>query len=85
MTIAALEQCEECGGCYGAHRGGCLQGNTDGRGWLTCDCGNKIYLLPIREYHGEDWGGCHVHHLCEKCPLHNSEVLLNKVKEVFGP
>ena len=77
------KHCEECGG-VGAHRGGCTKGDTTGRGWLVCDCGTKIWLLPVKDYMVEQWEGCHTKHLCVTCPLNNMDKLLAKVKEVFG-
>ena len=54
-------------------------------GTLDCECGNRVTLIPHRDYMGEEWAGCHVRNRCERCPLADTTKLLNKVVEVFGP
>ena len=54
-------------------------------GTLDCECGNRVTLIPHRDYMGEIWDGCTVRNRCEKCPLHDLTKLVAKVVEVFGP
>lgn len=79
-------KCQECGGCHGAHRQSCrASDNGASKQWLTCQCGTRVFIRPVREYHGDEWGGCELHHACDTCALLGNAALLAKVKEVFGP
>ncbi len=53
-------------------------------GTLDCECGNRVTLIPHRDYMGEEWAGCTVRNRCEKCPLQDLAKLVAKVVEVFG-
>ena len=61
-----------------------LQKSRMDPGTLDCDCGNRITLIPHRDYEGEAWAGCNTRNLCESCPLNDSHNLISKVMEIFG-
>lgn len=79
-------KCEQCGG-LGAHRTGCPASyDPTDKHWITCTCGNNVFLLPVSNYMVDDWGGCHVYNACGNCPLDGRDTskLVAKVVEVFG-
>ena len=83
-----MNRCSTCGGVGGAHRGGCVETfDPNDKQWLLCECGNRVWLLPVRDYMVEYWASCHIRgdSLCERCPLNDINKLLEKVKERFGP
>ncbi len=73
-------KCPDCGGRFAAHRGGCPRSDspTDPL-WSTCDCGNRIWLLPIANYTVDGWGSCHTSGLCKECPLHDVDKLFKRI------
>jgi len=77
-------KCQECGGVMGAHRSHCKKSDTPtDPHWITCDCGHRVWLLPIADYLVEKWAGCHLHHTCDKCPLHDPAALQAKINKLF--
>lgn len=61
-----------------------LQRQRRDPGNLDCECGNRVSLMPHKDYMGEVWAGCHTRNLCDICPLNDVNKLLEKVKEMFG-
>ena len=77
-------KCEQCGG-LGCHRCGCPASyDPTDKHWITCTCGNNVFLLPFSNYMVDDWGGCHVYNTCGDCHLEDPTKLLAKVIEIFG-